>query len=304
MTMQLDDGSNSGDLPVPAEPSEVTWQLRSRSMTFTGRPLFMGILNVTPDSFSDGGQYLEPRAALEAALLLAEQGADILDVGGESTRPGAAPVEERVELARTMPVVAAIVEACDLPVSIDTTKAAVAREALRAGAEIVNDVSGLGFDCKMPEVCAEAKAGVICMHMQGTPATMQEAPRYKDVVLEVAGFLRQRLQALDRQGIPPASVALDPGIGFGKTFEHNVQLLSNIGHFCKLGRPVCIGHSRKRFLKKLLGLELDERLFGTVGVSVAAALQGASILRVHDVQATRDAVLACLALIRKVHDDT
>jgi dihydropteroate synthase len=257
----------------------------------------MGIVNTTPDSFSDGGQFLDPSEAVDQALRLQAEGAGILDVGGESTRPGATPVPENEEVRRVLPVIEQIVARSPLPISVDTTKAEVARLALAAGAEIVNDISGLTFDPRMQEVCAEAQAGILCMHIQGTPQTMQHAPTYSDVVTEVAGFLRQRLEELRRAGILPERVALDPGIGFGKTAAHNLQLLRHIRPLRELGRPLCIGHSRKRFLQKLLGREVDERLFGTVGVSVAAALQGAELIRVHDVAASRDAITACRACL-------
>jgi dihydropteroate synthase len=257
----------------------------------------MGIVNTTPDSFSDGGRFLDPSAAVDRALQLQAEGAGILDVGGESTRPGAAVVPEIEEVRRVLPVIEKLVTCSPLPISVDTTKAEVARLALAAGAEIVNDISGLTFDPRMPEVCAAAQAGVLCMHIQGTPATMQQAPTYTDVVTEVAGFLRQRLEELREAGIPAERVALDPGIGFGKTAGHNLELLRNIRALHLLGRPLCIGHSRKRFLQKLVGREVDERLFGTVGVSVAAALQGAELIRVHDVAASRDAITACRACL-------
>jgi len=279
------------DLPNPI------WQLRSRRLDLSQTPVMMGIVNTTPDSFSDGGKFLDPSEAVDQALRLQAEGAGILDVGGESTRPGATPVPENEEVRRVLPVIEKIVARSPLPISVDTTKAEVARLALAAGAEIVNDISGLTFDPRMQEVCAEAQAGILCMHIQGTPQTMQHAPTYSDVVTEVAGFLRQRLEELRRAGIPPERVALDPGIGFGKTAAHNLQLLRHIRPLRELGRPLCIGHSRKRFLQKLLGREVDERLFGTVGVSVAAALQGAELIRVHDVAASRDAITACRACL-------
>lgn len=257
----------------------------------------MGIVNTTPDSFSDGGQFLDPSEAVDRALRLQAEGAGILDVGGESTRPGATPVPENEEVRRVLPVIEQIVARSHLPVSVDTTKAEVARLALAAGAEIVNDISGLTFDPRMIEVCAEAQAGILCMHIQGTPATMQQAPTYTHVVTEVAAFLQNRLDELRQAGIPPERVALDPGIGFGKTATHNLELLQSISTLRELGRPLCIGHSRKRFLQKLLAREVDERLFGTVGVSVAAALQGAELIRVHDVAASRDAITACRACL-------
>jgi dihydropteroate synthase len=257
----------------------------------------MGIVNATPDSFSDGGTFLECGAAVELALRLAADGAQIVDIGGESTRPGAGPVATDVELQRVIPVVTQVARQSSVLISIDTTKAVVARAALDAGAHIVNDVSGLTFDRAMPAVCAAAGAGVVCMHIRGTPQTMQDDPRYDDVVGDVCRYLAERLVRLQDLGIPQERVVVDPGIGFGKTARHNLEILGNIARFHALGRPVCIGHSRKQFLEKLLGRPVDERLFGTVGVSVAVALQGAKIIRVHDVAATRDAVLACQAVL-------
>jgi dihydropteroate synthase len=280
----------------PPEPPR-SWQIRDRTHILSPLPWLMGIVNATPDSFSDGGTFLESGAAVEQALRLAADGAQIVDVGGESTRPGASPVTTDDELRRVIPVVAHIAKQSPVLISIDTTKAAVARAALDAGAHIVNDISGLTFDPAMPAVCATAGAGVVCMHIRGTPETMQDDPRYDDVLDDVCRFLRERLAALENVGIPRERVVVDPGIGFGKTARHNLEILGNIARYRELGRPVCIGHSRKRFLKSLLGRPLDERLFGTVGVSVAVALQGAEILRVHDVAATRDAILACQAVL-------
>jgi dihydropteroate synthase len=273
------------------------WQLRSRLLDLSQTPVIMGIVNTTPDSFSDGGRFLDPSMAVDHALQLVAEGAGILDVGGESTRPGATAVPENEEVRRVIPVIEQIVLRSRIPVSVDTTKSEVARLALAAGAEIVNDISGLTFDPRMPDVCAAGQAGVLCMHIQGTPQTMQQAPHYTDVVADVATFLRQRLEELRKAGIPANRVAFDPGIGFGKTADHNIQLLRQIRSLRHLGRPLCMGHSRKRFLRKLLGREVDERLFGTVGVSVAAALQGAELIRVHDVAASRDAITACRACL-------
>ncbi|HTI52134.1 MAG TPA: dihydropteroate synthase [Planctomycetaceae bacterium] len=279
------------------EPAARRWEVRGRTVTCAGPPLLMGIVNVTPDSFSDGGQWFDPEAAVAQALRLISDGADIIDVGGESSRPGARAIAATEELRRVVPVIRRIAEQSSVLISADTTKAEVAREALAAGAQIVNDVSGLSFDSQMARVCADASAGVICMHMQGTPETMQVDPQYDDVVSEVRDYLAERLEELEQHGIPRERVAIDPGIGFGKTAEHNVELLSHIGALRELGRPVCIGHSRKRFLKRLLGREIDERLFATVGVAVALALQKAEIIRVHDVAPVRDAILACRALL-------
>jgi dihydropteroate synthase len=266
-------------------------------------PWIMGIVNVTPDSFSDGGSFLASGLAVDQALRLIEEGAQIIDIGGESTRPGAAPVEKDEELRRVLPVVAQLAKHSRVLISVDTTKADVARAALDAGAHIVNDISGLTFDPEMPAVCAGARAGVVCMHIRGTPQTMQDDPRYENVVEEVCRFLGERLAELERQGIAREQVVIDPGIGFGKTAAHNLEILRSIPRFRKLGRPVCIGHSRKGFLKKLLGRQVDERSFGTIGISVAVALQGAEILRVHDVAATCDAVVACQAVLANLKLD-
>ena len=256
------------------------------------QPKIMGIVNVTPDSFSDGGKYLNVDAAVELALSLVAEGADLLDIGGESTRPGATPVSLDEELRRTIPVIERLASKTTVPLSIDTYKAEVARQALRAGARIVNDISGLSFDTQMLEVCLKQACGVICMHIRGTPQTMQTEPRYENVVEELFQHFSSRLMELERAGLPRERIVIDPGIGFGKTAEHNVAILSNIARLQQLDRPVLIGHSRKRFLQKVLGKPLDERSFGTVGVSIALAQQGVDILRVHDVAANKDAIAA------------
>ena len=260
-------------------------------------PRLMGIVNLTPDSFSDGGQLSEVSVAVEYALRLADEGADILDIGGESTRPGATPVSLEEELRRVVPVVRELVRRTRVPISIDTYKAEVARVCLDAGAVIVNDISGLTFDPAMTAVCRESACGVIVMHIQGTPQTMQLDPRYDDVVQDVRQYFSRRLDELEAAGIKRERIVLDPGIGFGKTAEHNLDLLSHIAAFHELGRPVLIGHSRKRFLQKVLGRDIEERHAGTIGVSIALAAQGANILRVHDVRATRDALLAWSAVM-------
>jgi dihydropteroate synthase len=280
-----------GFVPLPWIFPGAAWQLG-------GFPKIMGIVNVTPDSFSDGGQYLDPAVAADHAFHLIAQGADIVDVGGESTRPGATAVAIEEELHRVLPVIERIVKQTSVPVSVDTSKAEVARQALGSGAVIVNDVSGLTFDPLMPTVCAQGRAGVVCMHMQGTPATMQQNPRYGDVVAEISAYLAGRLDQLEAAGIPRERIVIDPGIGFGKTAEHNLTLLQHVDRLRALGRPVLIGHSRKRFLGKLLGRPMDELHAGTIGVSVALALKGADILRVHEVQATRDALCAFRAIIK------
>jgi dihydropteroate synthase len=283
-----------GNLKSP----RLAWNFHEQSWQLGGFPKLMGIVNVTPDSFSDGGRFFDPHVAVDHCLRLVAEGADLLDVGGESTRPGAASVDEDEEIRRVVPVIAQVARRVSIPISIDTTKAAVAERALDAGAVIVNDISGLRFDPRMPKVCARAQAGVVCMHMQGTPQTMQIDPHYADVVREVADFLAERLAVLEDCGIARDRVVIDPGIGFGKTPDHNLAILKNIARFRALGRPVLIGHSRKQFLAKILGRPLDEVSAATIGVAVASALSGADLLRVHDVRATRDALAACWAVIR------
>ena len=269
------------------------WTLKTRDLTPAGRPLLMGILNVTPDSFSDGGQFELVENAIARALQMEADGADIIDIGGESTRPGAEPVMLEEELRRTIPVIRELATRVRIPISIDTTKAEVARQALEAGAEIVNDISGLTFDPDMLEVCRLHDAGICLMHIQGTPQTMQQNPTYVDVVQEVIEFLQRQVDRCLMAGILPERMCVDPGIGFGKTAEHNLQLLKSVSHLQRdLQRPVLIGHSRKRFLSKILGRSVEERESGTIGVSIALAEQGVDILRIHDVRSVRDALVA------------
>ncbi|MEY2727901.1 MAG: Dihydropteroate synthase [Planctomycetota bacterium] len=269
------------------------WILRRHNLTRDRLPLLMGILNVTPDSFSDGGRYDLPDLAVEQALLLQEQGAAILDIGGESTRPGAEPVTLDEELRRTVPVIQRLADKLTIPISIDTTKSEVARQALNAGAQIVNDISGLTFDPQMLDVCREYDAGICLMHIQGTPQTMQLNPTYGNVVEEVTEFLQQQVDRCLMAGILPERICVDPGIGFGKTADHNLQLLRAVPQLQQaIQRPVLIGHSRKRFLSKILGRPVEERLAGTIGVSIALAAAGVDILRIHDVQPVRDALVA------------
>lgn len=269
------------------------WHVGEQIVQRSEIPLLMGILNVTPDSFSDGGQFTAVEAATQHAQRLVEAGADMIDIGGESTRPGADAVTVEEELRRTIPAIEAIAKVINVPISIDTTKAEVARQALSAGALIVNDISGMTFDPQMASVCSAANAAVCAMHIVGNPRTMQNDPHYGDVVAEVTDFLRARMQLAADAGIPPERICLDPGIGFGKTAEHNLQLMRAVGSMRDvLQRPLLIGHSRKRFLSRLLGRPLEERLSGTTGVSIALAQNGADVLRVHDIQATRDALVA------------
>ncbi len=283
---------NNWENEPESQTIEREWLIGDQTFPLGKSPWIMGIVNVTPDSFSDGNQFLDPQAAVSHALKLLDDGADILDIGGESSRPGAAPVDTAEELRRVLPVIERIRLHTDALISIDTTKAEVARQALDAGASIVNDISGLRHDPQMPVVCADRQAAVICMHMQGTPQSMQDDPRYDNVVEEIYRYLECRTAELEQQGIARNRIVVDPGIGFGKTADHNLTILANIGRFRGFGRPVLVGHSRKRFLSKVLGRKVEERLAGTVGIAIALAAQSTDIIRVHDVQATRDAIVA------------
>ena len=265
--------------------------LADRVLRFEGRPLVMGVVNVTPDSFSDGGAFLAPDAAVAHGLELVRQGADLLDIGGESSRPGAAPVSAEEELRRVLPVVEALARRTAVPLSIDTYKAEVARAALAAGAHIVNDITALRGDPEMAGVVRQYRAGLILMHMQGTPATMQLNPQYDDVVRDICRFLQERLQAAADLGIAKEQVVLDPGIGFGKTLTHNLQILARLEEFQRLGRPVCLGVSRKGFLGQITGRPVDRRLAGSLAaVCCALAKRAVQMVRVHDVEETVDAV--------------
>lgn len=267
------------------------WRLRTCEIAFSHRPLLMGIINATPDSFSDGGHCLAPAEAIEHGLRLVEQGADILDVGGESTRPYSTPVAAAEELRRVLPVVQALCERTRVPVSIDTSKAVVAAEAVAAGAEIINDVTGLEGDSRMLDIALSTGAGVCAMHMQGTPQTMQDDPLYGDVVEDICGYLQDRRDALLAHGLDRDRICLDPGIGFGKTHEHNLTLLAHCGCFHRLGCPLLVGHSRKGFIGKVLGDKQADRTAGTIGIALALARQGVQIIRVHDVLPVRQALL-------------
>ena len=268
--------------------------LRARHVEFRfPRPtLIMGIVNVTPDSFSDGGQYLDPSRALEHALHLADEGADILDIGGESTRPHATPVAEAEELRRVLPVIREVHHARKgLIISIDTMKPGVARQAVEAGAAVINDVAANRTDAEMWNVVRETGAAYVLMHMQGTPQTMQQNPHYDDVVEDVAKFYETRLSQLQASGVSPEQVILDPGIGFGKTCEHNLELLAGLVHFKRYQRPVLVGASRKGFVGQVTGVkEAAERLPGSLACAMVAAEAGAQIIRTHDVAATRQAL--------------
>jgi len=256
----------------------------------------MGVVNVTPDSFSDGGLYLDPEAAIAHGRELAAAGAEILDVGGESTRPGAEPVGAEVEQRRVVPVIEGLGD-LDCEVSVDTSKASVAAAALDAGATIVNDVTALRGDPEMAALCAERDATVVLMHMLGDPRTMQDDPRYDDVVVAVKEFLAERLEEALAAGIAAESVWLDPGIGFGKTSAHNMELLRRLGELRQLGRPLVIGTSRKGFIGRIDGSGPGGRLGGTIASSVLAAAEGAAVLRVHDVAEVRQALAVTAAIL-------
>ena len=260
------------------------WRHRTGEISLD-RTRVMGVLNVTPDSFSDGGRFATPDAAIAQGLLMAEQGADILDIGGESTRPRAETVSAEEEWGRVGPVIGPLARKVDTPLSIDTRKPEVAVKALGAGASIVNDVSGLR-DPAMVQVVAQVRAGAIIMHMQGEPKTMQEEPRYDDVVREVRTFLADRVASASAAGIPAESLAVDPGIGFGKTLEHNLALLHRLREIADLGRPIVIGVSRKSFLGRLGGGSIDDRLPGGLAAAALAVAGGARIVRAHDVMET------------------
>jgi dihydropteroate synthase len=269
---------------------------RGGSFTLTDRPLLVGVINVTPDSFSDGGDFFSPERAVEHGLTLAEEGADILDVGGESTRPGAQPVPVAEELRRAIPVISALSEKSSVPVSIDTYKAEVAVEAISAGARMVNDITGLFGHSAMAEVVAEHKVPVILMHIKGTPKDMQASPKYKDLISEIIRRLRQSLGRAKSCGIEFEKTIVDPGIGFGKTLEHNLEILARLDEFRSLGRPIMVGTSRKSFVGNILGTPPKERILGTAASSAIAIYKGAKLLRVHDVSETKQVLKVANAI--------
>lgn len=272
------------------------WKCRSRILDISGRPLIMGILNVTPDSFSDGGMHINPASAIARGFQMLEEGADIIDIGGESTRPGAEEVGEAEEIARVIPVIEALRAETEAVISVDTTKSEVARCAISAGADIINDVSALTFDAEMSLVAAETGAGVVLMHMLGNPRTMQREPDYGDVVAEIAAYLEMRTEELARQGIDHEAMAIDPGIGFGKTVEHNLRLLAGIDTFINSDKPVIVGLSRKNFLGKITQSSVDQRLAGSLAGLAYCVLKGVHVMRVHDVKESVDAVKVLLEI--------
>jgi dihydropteroate synthase len=292
------DGRTPADSALSTQHSPLTWHLKDRILSLGRRPLVMGIVNVTPDSFSDGGRHATSEAAVTHGLELVRQGADILDIGGESTRPGATPVSLEEELQRVVPVVEALAKQTSVPLSIDTSKAEVARAVLAKGAGIINDVTALRGDPKMAEVVRAGNAGLILMHMQGTPATMQQNPTYENVIEEIGRFFEERLQAARAVGIDRERVALDPGIGFGKTSAHNLEILARLEEFQRFGRPVCLGVSRKGFVGRLLkNRPVERRLAGSLAaVCHAMVREVVQIVRVHDVEETKDALNVIAAI--------
>ena len=271
------------------------WKIGGNVIDLTNRALIMGVLNVTPDSFSDGGEFLTAEAAVNQGLAMAQSGADIIDIGGESTRPGSMRVASEEEMERVLPVIEQLARTITLPISIDTSKTQVARAAIERGATIINDITG-GRDPEMFALAAEEQAALIIMHMQGTPETMQRAPTYADVVGEVTDFFRQRYEVAIRSGIDPLCIAFDPGIGFGKTVAHNLDLLANLSRLQVENRPLVVGVSRKSFLGKISG-QPDGRESATVAMTSLLRERGAHILRVHDVAANAQALRATEALI-------
>ena len=268
---------------APPPPAAAVWRAGGRPIPLEPRPRLMGIVNVTPDSFSDGGEFLSPVRAIEHGIALAAGGADMLDIGGESTRPGARPVSADEELDRVLPVIEGLAARVDLPLSIDTTKLEVARAALAAGASIVNDVSALRFSPGIAELAAETGAGLVLMHMKGEPRTMQRDPRYDDLLAEVGGHLRDAARRAEDAGVDRSAIVLDPGIGFGKTARDNWRLLAGLARLAP-GYPILVGHSRKSFLDPWKSIPPAERIPETLAAGLLAAISGAAILRVHDVE--------------------
>jgi len=269
---------------------------KNQVLELNGVPRIMGILNVTPDSFYDGGRYSDRSRAREQALRMAEEGADILDIGGESTRPGAEMVSPEEEIQRVVPLIESLAGKISIPISIDTYKAKVARASLAAGAQMVNDISGLTFDPELVSVAAESGVPVVLMHTLGRPQVMQENPVYRDLIREIKESLAGAIQKAERGGVRPENIIVDPGIGFGKTVEHNLEIIKRLADFQDLGKPVMIGPSRKSFLGRILDEPAGERLEGTLAAVAIAAWNGAEIIRVHDVRETRKVVRIVTAI--------
>ena len=273
------------------------WKACGQDIALSPHALLMGVLNVTPDSFSDGGQYLDPIKACDRAQQMVEEGAGIIDIGAESSRPGSDPVQEDEEIRRIMPVLKQVGKRLRVPISIDTTKSAVAQQALDLGASVINDISALQDDLRLAQVVANHRAGLILMHRQGSPRTMQQNPQYRDVMDSIHSFLKKQVFVAQQAGIPQDQIILDPGIGFGKTVEHNLTILARIQELSVLGRPILIGPSRKSFIGKVLGVEKEDRKMGTAAAILMTLSQGVRLFRVHDVKEMFQAVRMAEAII-------
>lgn len=291
------DRPGAGPERPPASPSSLLWKTGKREFDLSARPHIMGILNVTPDSFSDGALFRETERAVERALKMEDGGADCIDIGGESTRPYASPVDGKEELERVIPVIQRLAGRLGIPISIDTYKSVVAAEALRSGAEIVNDISGGCFDDAMAEVVASAGAGFVVMHTRGRPTEMQEDTAYNNLIPEVVASLAARIQAVESRGVGRERIVIDPGIGFAKDTRGNLEVLRGLKEFSALGRPVLVGPSRKGFIGAVLGRDVGDRLYGTAAAVALAVAGGASLLRVHDVRQMRDVALMAHAIL-------
>jgi dihydropteroate synthase len=272
--------------------------LKNKTLDFSQRAYIMGVLNLTPDSFFDGRRFLEPEAAVQHAFQMEAEGADIIDLGGESTRPGAQAVPLKEEFRRVLPVLKRLSGRLKVPISIDTYKSEVAERCIQCGAEMVNDISGLYFDPRMKEIVARHQVPVIVMHIKGTPRDMQKDPQYRDLIGEILSFFRESISRADAAGVPADKIIIDPGIGFGKSFAHNLDILKGLESFKVLGKPIMVGASRKSFLGKILDLPVDERLEGSIAAALYAVLRGANIVRVHDVAATVRALRTVEAIQR------
>jgi len=286
-------------IPSPSSPFDMTLDCHSQKLEIGRRTLIMGVLNVTPDSFSDGGLFAKAETAVEHARRMAAEGADIIDIGGESSRPGADQVSVEAEMDRVLPVIEKLVETVEIPISIDTYKSAVARHALEMGACMVNDISALQHDPDMASVVAETGASVVLMHMQGTPRDMQIAPHYDSLIDEIISFLRTRIQVALDSGISINRIIVDPGIGFGKTIAHNLEIIRRLREFKCLEKPILVGTSRKSFIGKVLDLTVDDRLEGTASTVAIAINNGADIVRVHDVKEMARVAKMTDAIVRK-----
>lgn len=279
------------------------WKCREYTLPIGQRTLVMGIVNVTPDSFSDGGQFFEREKAVEQALRLASEGADIIDIGGQSTKPGSEPVPESEEMDRVLPVIEQVVKEIAVPVSVDTTRASVARKALRLGVQIVNDISGLHYEPQLAEVVSEFDAGIVLMHIREQPKTMQRHTEYQDLFGEIISYLQEGISIAANAGIPRNHIAVDPGIGFGKSVLDNYRLIDRLELFRKLLYPIMVGPSRKSFIGKVLNLPVDQRKWGTAATVACAVLRGADVVRVHDVKEMVQVVKICDTFVQSRNDD-